>query len=226
MRSFAAVLAVGLAALVAVGLTERSSLVYSLGVKPALVATTLSSGDRVCQGPVRAPSGADFDRVGFLLTTSGRPGPAVRVEVLESATSRRLGSGHLEAGYADHNPARPREHVVPVGRVQSDEPLDLCLIDEGPGPVGVVGQAGVASPHTSATVDGEALPTDLTLNLRAGERPVLALLPDIADRAARFRAGWVTPLAYLVLAAAILVGAPLLLARGIARLPAGEHEKP
>ena len=71
MRSFAAVLAVGLAALVTVSFTQRSSLVYSLGVKPALSAAQLGAGVRACQGPVRVPSGASFDRVGFILTPVG-----------------------------------------------------------------------------------------------------------------------------------------------------------
>ena len=52
------------------------------------------------------------------------------------------------------------------------------------------------------------------------ERSLLALLPDMAERAALFRAGWISPAVYLVLGLLILVGAPLLLARGLARAAA------
>jgi hypothetical protein len=60
----------------------------------------------------------------------------------------------------------------------------------------------------------------MTFNLRSGDSSLAALLPQIAERAARFRAGWVGPVLYLLLALAILVGAPLALARGLARADA------
>lgn len=225
---FAAVFVVGLVALVAVSLDRQSSLVYSLGVKPAIPAATLTTGARACQAPVRVPRGAAFDRVGFLLGTSAQPGPPVRVEVLDAGSGRRLAAGRLPAGYSDFDALDPHEHVVEVGRVKTDAPLELCLINDGRQPVNVIGQSGIASPPTVGTRSGAPLETDLTFNLRAGNQPLLALLPDIADRAARFRAGWVTPLVYLVLAVAILVGAPLQLARGIALAAADdrEHEPP
>jgi hypothetical protein len=222
---FAAVFVAGLVALVAVGLGQRSSLVYSDGVKPAVPAATLTTGDRACQAPILPPSDAAFDRVGFLLGTFAQPGSPVRVEVLDAGTNRRLAVGELPGGYGDYDAAHPREHVVAVGRVKTAAPLRLCVVNEGGRPVSVIGQAGIASPTTSATLSGEPLPTDLTFNLRADDRSLLALLPDVADRAARFRAGWVSPLVYLVLGLLILVGAPLLLARGVARA-AREHAEP
>ena len=218
VAGFAVVLAVGLAAVLALALTQRSSLVYSLGVNPALSAATLTPGARACQAPVRPPTGVAFDRVGILLGTSGEPGPPVRVEVRDAAAGRRLASGRLEPGYPDFDPARKREQVVQVGTVEPEAPLEICVVNEGDVPVSVIGQAGIASPTTSATGSGRPLTTDLTINLRSGERSLAALLPDIAERAARFRAGWVTPTVYLVLAVAIVAGAPLLLARGFARL--------
>jgi hypothetical protein len=214
---FATVFTIGLIALAAVGLGQRSSLVYSLGVTPAHPAAGLRTGDRACQAPVSVPRGAAFDRVGFMLRRFADPGPPVRVEVLDADTHRRLASGRLEPGYADFDPTRPRENVVTVGRVETDAPLQLCVVNEGPGSVSVIGQAGIASPPTSATLAGEPIANDLTFNLRAGDRSLVALLGDIADRAALFRAGWVTPLVYLVLALAILAAAPLLLARAVAR---------
>lgn len=217
VAGLAVVMVVGLAAVLGLALTQRSSLVYSLGVNPALSAATLTPGARACQAPVRPPTGVTFDRVGVLLDAAGQPGPPVRVEVRET-DGRRLASGRLEPGYPDFDPARKREQVVRVGTVEPEAPLEICVVNEGDVPVSVIGQAGIASPTTSATASGRPLTTDLTINLRSGERSLLALLPDIAQRASRFRAGWVSPAVYLVLAVAIVAGAPLLLARGFARL--------
>jgi hypothetical protein len=77
---------------------------------------------------------------------------------------------------------------------------------------------GIASPPTSGTLNGTAIPNDLTFNLRGEDRSVLALLPDVAERASRFRAAWVTPGVYLLLAIALVIGGPLLLTRAIGRV--------
>ena len=220
--AFAAVFLAGLAAVAAVALTQRSNLEYSLGVKPALEAVKLKKGDEACQAPARPPTGTTFDRVGFLLTTTS-PGPPMRVTVREAGTERELGSGRLPGGYGDWDPLDPREHVVDVGLVRTDAPLELCLENTGSKPVGVIGQAGGASPPTAATVNGAALDTDITFNLRSEETSLAALLPQIAERAARVRAGWVSPIVYLFLAIGILVVVPLLLARGLARADAADR---
>ena len=145
------------------------------------------------------------------------------MEVREAGTRARAGVGPAEGGYGDWDPADPREHVVEVGRVDTDVPLELCLVNEGSEPVGVIGQAGAASPPTAATLNGAPLDTDVTFNLRSGESSLGALLPQIAERAARFRAGWVSPIVYLLLGLGIVVVAPLLLARGIARADAADR---
>jgi hypothetical protein len=204
----------GLIALAAVALGQRSTLVYSLGVKPAIPAATLTKGAQACQGPVRPPRETTFDRVGFLLITSGRPGPPVRVEVRDAGSDRTIAAGRLQRGYADYDANDPVEHVVEVGRVHTNAPLQLCLTDEGSKSVSVIGQAGIASPTTAGTLDGTPLTTDLTFNLRSGGSSIASLLPQIAERASRFRAGWISPIVYLLLALGIVVGAPLLLGGG------------
>jgi hypothetical protein len=220
MRSFLAVLAVGLVALLAVGLTQRSGLVYSLGVAPSLRATLIAPGFPACQGPVRVPGGNEFDRVGFMVDPI-TGSPPVRVEVREAEGGRVLASGRLDGGYGPFRPGSPDLHEVKIDRaVATDAPLELCLVDVGRESVSVIGQAGIASPTTTATRGGKPISPDLAFELRRQNRSLLALLPTIADRASRFRAGWVTPGVYLVLALAILLGAPFLLARGLARADA------
>jgi hypothetical protein len=217
MRSFLVVLAVGLVALLAVALTQQSSLVYSLSVTPTLQAAGLSDGSRACQGPVRPPKGKAFDRVGFVVTPMPGPQQPVRVEVREAGGGRVVASGQLAGTYTALANGKPREQVVDVGRVETDAPLELCLVGDGDGGTVVLGQGGAASPTSSATLNGKPLASDLTFNLRTSEKSLAAWLPDIAERAARFRAGWVTPGVYWVLALLILVAAPVLLARGVAR---------
>src|SRR5689334_2941346 len=121
MRSFwvtIAIVAVGLAGL---GLSRKSDLVYSDGVKPSIAAATLTAGDTTCQAPLQLPDGASFDRVGFLVGTFFKPGPALTVSVRESGSGRELARGDLAAGYPDL--AQAGEHVVRVGRVGSAAPL-------------------------------------------------------------------------------------------------------
>ena len=107
---------------------------------------------------------------------------------------------------------------MPVGHIDTSAPLRVCLTNAGTTPVAPVGQVGVASPTTAATVNGKPLANDLTLALHGPDRSLIARLPDFADRASVFRAGIVGPLAYLILALAVLVGAPFVLARGLRRL--------
>ncbi len=214
MRSFVAVLLLGLVAFVAVGATQHSSRVYTLGVKPSLPAVTVKPGDRACQGPVRLPRGIAFERVGLIPATFGKPGPELRIDVIDG--SRRLGGGTLAAGYPDVDPTLT-ERLVSVGRIETQAPLQLCVTNVGAAPMAPIGQVGVASPSTAGTLNGKPIATDITFELHGSDRSLLAQLPAIAERASVFRAGWVTPAVYLVLALLVLVGAPLLLAWAIAR---------
>lgn len=207
--AFAAVFAAGLAALLAVGLTHGSDLVYSPGVSPANPATVLEPGSRACQGPIQSPGGAAFDRVGFPIDPPEHP---ARVEVRDARSDRRLASGRLTGGYAD------------VGTVRTRAALSLCLINDGEDPITVLGQAGVASPTTTGSVDGTDVDADFAVTLRTGERSLIALAPDIAERASLFRASWISPLVYLILGLAIIAGAPLLLARGLGRAAAADRD--
>jgi hypothetical protein len=212
---FVAVFAVTLIGLLATGLTRGSELVYSLGAAPAGAAVKIPAGSVACQRPIGAPDGAAFDRVAFTLGTYFKPGPEIAVEVREASGGRRLAGGTLPAGYPDI--ADAPQHVVRVGRVATSAALEVCLRNAGSNPVAVYGQPGIASPRTFATLDDQKLAYDMAITLNGEKRSLIAQLPTIADRASLFRAGWVSPLTYLVLALLVLVAVPLLLARGLAR---------
>ena len=210
--AFAAVFLLGLAGLAVAGATRGSGLVYSTGAQASGPVAALTPGDRACQGPYLVPSGETFDRIGLWLGTYGKTGAPVHVVVREADGGREIAAGDQAGGYADNS-----EHVVPVGRVDTSAALEVCITNEGDVPVGVLGQPGLAAPQTTAEVNGKALPIAMALTLRTRERSLIALLPDMAERAATFRAGWVTPAVYAILAVLVLVAAPLLLARGIGR---------
>jgi hypothetical protein len=219
--AFAVAFLVGIGLLGFFGLRDRTSLAYTLGVFPATPASSVERGDRLCQAPIRAPRGLEFERVGLYVETNGRPGPRLRVEVRDNETRRLLGAGRLAAGYPDFT--REREHLVDVGHIQFDAPMRICVVGETQRPVGIVGQVDIGSSVTTSTLNGKQIGMDLSLNLHEEDaRSLLAWMPEIADRAARFRAGWVTPLVYLLLTVAIVVVAPVLLARGIARAAADD----
>jgi hypothetical protein len=90
--------------------------------------------------------------------------------------------------------------------------------------VAVYGQPTIASPYTNATLNGQLSSVDIWLELRAEKRTLMSLLPTMAERASLFRAGWVTPLVYLLLALALVIGAPLLLARAVGWAAAADAE--
>jgi hypothetical protein len=84
-------------------------------------------------------------------------------------------------------------------------------------------RAGVKGQHptvtlSAATLDGRRLPNrDIAMVFpRAEPKSVLALVPEMFRRAALFRPGWVGAWTFWLLAALILLGAPLLLARALA----------
>jgi hypothetical protein len=212
--AFAVVFGLGLLALAIAGFARESDLVYSPGVNPFAPILDVPAGQRACQGPMRSPDGGEFDRIGFSVASLDAP---VRGEVIDTATGRQLASGRLAAGGGGPG------HVVRVGRVRTRAPVQVCIVNEGAKPLSFYGQVAAASAHTTGTVDGKDPGVDFAFTLRREPRSVLALLPTIADRAALFRAGWVTPAVYLVLALLILVIAPLLLARGLGRAAAADR---
>jgi len=216
VTGFVAVLAAGLVALLVLGLTRGSTLVYANGATPAMPAVPIEPGQTACQGPISVPDGDAFDRVTVTLGTYFQPGSEMRVEVRDG--TRVLASGTLPAGYPDV--AQAPSHVIEVGRVATRAPLQVCLRNVGERKVAVYGQPTEASPRTDARLEGNALKVDMAMTLDRGERSLLALLPEMADRASLWRAGVVGPFTYLILGLLVLIAVPALLARGVARAAA------
>ena len=220
--AFVVVLLAGFGGILATGLTRDSALVYTPGVAPAAPLLPVAEGETACQGPMRVPGDGSFDRIAFTVGTYAKPGPAIRAEIV-SASGVTLAIGSLPAGYPDV--AREPEHVVRVGRVQTRGAVEVCLSNEGTRPVALYGQETIASPRTNATIDGVSTEADFAVELRREPQSLIALLPEVVERASLFRAGWVTPTFYVVLACLLVVGVPMLLARGLARAAAADCQQ-
>jgi len=213
----------GLAALALVGLAKGSALVYTLGVAPQGAVADLGPGDRACQARIEPPDGASFGRIGFYPGTEQRPGPPVEVTVGTRAGDRTLGGGVLAAGYRTGSPPQLSHADVGEVRPARDQALVVCFENRGEERVQLWGTAGVASPSSSATVDGQPIDLDLGITLeRPGERSLIGLAPEIAERASVFHAQWLSPAVYALLAALVLVGVPLLLLLGLRRAAAAD----
>ena len=123
MRSAHKVLVVlcgaALVAIIALGLLRSSTLVYSLGVAPAVPVADLRPGQQACQGAIIVPNGTAFDRVRIALGTYRRPGPELEVVVRRAADRAPIARGRLAGGYGDF--ADAPWHVVPVQRVSTDD---------------------------------------------------------------------------------------------------------
>lgn len=224
-RALLVVLLAGFAALLVAGLTQGSARVYTLGVAPQGAVADLGPGDRACQAPIEPPDDSSFERIGFYAGTEGRPGPPIEVTVGPRAGGRTLGRGVLAAGYRTGSP--PGLAYAAVGEVRPlrDEPLAVCFVNRGDSRVQLWGTSGVASPSSAATVNGGAIDLDIGVTFeRSGERSLIGLAPEIADRASVFHAQWLSPAAYALLAAALLIGVPLLLLLALRRAAAADGD--
>jgi hypothetical protein len=202
----------GLALLLVVAATRESTLVYTIGAAPGAPIANLEPGEEVCQTPVAPPPEA-FDRVVIGLQPSGPPGAPVEV-LLRSRSGDVVAEGRLDGGYAKAE--GPLIQAVPIGPVTVREPVELCVRNTGEDNVAALGTTGLAHRTSVATFSGKAV-GDLAVVLERSEpRSLLARLPQVFDHAAAFKAGWVGPWTFWLLAALVLVAVPLLLARGLA----------
>jgi hypothetical protein len=215
---------------------DERPLQQRLGVLVQGAVATLAPGHRGCQGPIALAD--DTRAVEFNPgTPHTEPGPAIDATVRDSYSQKLLASGQLAAGF---DPRKPQTIELSPG-LKANAIVDICFRNAGPGMTLLFGdsevgnplfeRAGVVGQHPSistsmASVDGQPLPSqDIAVVFpRQHAKSVLALVPQIFRRAALFRPGAVGPWVYWLLAALILVGAPLLLARALATASAEEDD--
>lgn len=213
-RAPAIVLAACLAGCLVLALVARAderTLAFTLNVDPLAPIAVVQPGKEACQRWIEAP--ADFDVVEFLLGTYGRPGPPLLVTIHDARRMRVIATGRLPAGARDNSGARVRlGAAVPEGTE-----VHICLRNAGARRVALYGGPAEEGPG-DADVAGAGAPGDLLLVFHRSEpRSALSLVPDMLERAARFRPPLVGAWTLWLVLAAVAAGMPVLLAVALRR---------
>jgi hypothetical protein len=194
--------AVGLVALAVEAAGDKRDLAFTLGVVPTIMAAELRPGATVCQAPIYVPD--EFSRVSF--RTGGFPEQRLTVTVIGIPSGRLLASGR----------ATSSDPSAAVREVRAEQKVGVCVRNDGRQQVSLFGNAAAASPLSGAILGKRGLDTDVSFVFRDERRSLLAQLPRAFERASVFRPGFVGAWLFWVLAAAVLIGLPLLLARALA----------
>lgn len=175
-------------------------------VAPKAVVAGVKAGERLCVRDLRAPAG----------TTAVRVFGAVDAPAAAHAELRLEGGPALDST-APLAPGQVSPRDLPVREVERAAPATLCLAVEG-GQLALAGVTGLETDRRAQTfLDGRPLPDRVTVQfVLRGERTLLARLDDAARHAAVFKAGFVGPWTYWLLALAL----PLLWLAGLRRLVA------
>lgn len=209
-----AALAVG--AVLLVGATRKTQLAFTLGVTPGGVVTTLAPGQQACQRPIDVPKDGGFDGITVPLGTFHQPGSAVEATVIAVPGRRPLARGTLPAGYPDVG-TRKVERIAVSPAVPAGARIAVCLRNTGTGRVAIYGNGDVATSGSTLLKDGRPATADASLSFTRASRSDLSLFGVSADHASLFKAGWVGPWTFWLLAALVALGVPVLLAFALAR---------
>lgn len=190
------------AVLVAVGgVVERRDEAFTLNVGQAFPLPALDGGDELCQRPIDVS--ADFDRVRLGVGTFKKDGSPFRV-VVRAPGGDSLAGVRVAGGYADN-----LQHVVDVGTVREGSQVAVCVVNEGPRRIAVYGAPGLSTRTSDAYRNGRPLGQDASFGfLRDGETSLIALVPDMVERASLFHGSWIDAWLVWVLVVAALAGVP------------------
>ncbi|HKG02190.1 MAG TPA: hypothetical protein VKB03_03350 [Conexibacter sp.] len=198
----------GPAIITVAGASRERTLAFTLGAPSTTPAVVLRPGATVCQGPIAVA--AAFDGVELQPGTFGAAGSPLAVDVRRMSDGGTIAHGRLAAGYAD-----VRRETIRVGPVAEDDEVAVCIRNAGSHRTALYGSADAAVRTSTAMLDGELTGRDLDLVFRTNARSTLALVPDVLQRMALFRGGWIGTWLYWVLLALLVLGVPALLARAL-----------
>jgi hypothetical protein len=195
--------------------------VQSTGVITTTAVANLDRGAAACQRPL-----VTLDEVSAVLFRPGLIGAPTRAAVVvrDDHTKRILARGPSTAVQVGVPVLTGLDRTVPAGRA-----IAVCVVNRGPGGLGVYGDDGVTSlcvlapasigcryglPHpissvSSLVVDGHPARGTLALTLvRPKPRSLLSDLGGIFERASTFRPGFVGPALWWILLVLVCLVAP------------------
>jgi hypothetical protein len=214
--ALAATLAVGLIAVaVAAGSSVRPD-VFTLGMDPVAPMAPLPHQRTACQAPIPVPDA--FRAVALVLGPPNELRGPFDVTVRSATPTAVPGSVLARA-------AVPRERLhgevtVTLDRsVPAQRYVAVCVTNRGRAPADVWGDdSPQRTPATSLAVDERGRPLRGDLFLRFPDRHTASLLeriPAALSHAAPYKLGGIGAWAFWLLAALVLVGAPVLLVRAL-----------
>lgn len=214
MLALLAVVAVALVALLLTAARHEHEVAVPLGVPSFGVAARIEPGHVACQGPIDLTS--HVQGVTLPVATDGQPGPRLALAVRSLPGRSVLAQAEVAPGYADGSEQRAMFATVREGQT-----VEVCVRNQGGTPAFVYGHEEALT-TSAASVDGRILTADMNIDLlRAPPRSTLELVPVMFERAAVFRPGWVGAWTFWLLAVALIVLVPFLLARALAAAERG-----
>jgi hypothetical protein len=198
--TFAAVLGIAFAVLVALALVSDRSDAFTLGVRADAAVAKLGPGDQVCQRPIEVLDA--FDRLDIQLGTYHRPASPYLLVVRSTGRERALAEARVSGGYEDSVVQTVRlSREVPAGRE-----VAVCIRNTAARPVAVYGSSDLANRASTSYLNGKGTGGDLMIVFRLPRsESALDLMPAIVRRASLFHGAWASPAAYWVLLV-LLVG--------------------
>jgi hypothetical protein len=213
-RALVVVIVLLLAGLVLESALDDREVAFNVGLPAVRVAVQLDRGERTCRRGVDVPAG--FERVGLVVGTFRRAGPALRVAVADDRSGRLLAGGEVPAGYPDNSSVD-----APVGVVAAGARVRVCVENAGPGPVALFGSPPDTPPYDLDDPELQARPAFVFL--REPPPSMLSLVPVAFERSALFKFGGAGPWLAWLLLAVVAVAVPLALVRALSAAYASER---
>jgi hypothetical protein len=233
IAGFAVILIAGLCVLTAAAIKTESPVTASVGVLPVYPVAPLPAGQEACQAPIALAD--PLERVRFHIGTFGKPGPQLEITVRSAGGALVLGQARIPGGWVDDG--SPKDAAV--GRVAAEQSVSACVRNAGRNTAYVYGDIstgvfgtgplGVRPTITTsaATIDDVDIPGDIAVEFTTAQsHSLLGRLPDAFAHAAVFRPEGVGPWTYWLLAALVVVGAPLALLLALVRAEDSDRRLP
>lgn len=208
LRTLVLVVGLGSIGLVILAAADRRG--FRLGLNTESV-VMVEPGEEACRTLIRTPQ-AGADQVNFWARGANVDGsaPPITLRVRKGRQSQLLAIARLPAAHAG-----PR-HVALRGSVAGARKVAACFTNDGAVSLALTPRPGTPTRVVPARLRERTDNVDVALELvRAPKRSLLSEVPDMFERAALFRPGWMGAWTFWLLLAAVAIGVPSLLARAL-----------